>query len=233
MEGSTNYTNVANYEVLAKYYDELLSDEDSFLLWLNYIKKQDCKDILELASGSGLMAKLLKSEGYNVIASDISESMKNVAKNNFDGEYFILNMIDYSLDKKFDLVLCICDSFNYLYEEEIDSFMKSAYKHLNDNGRLIFDMHSIKRIKEFKDEYIEEGYLSDTAYVWTINSDEFDNTINEHFTFYTKDAMIQEHHTQNVFEIEYVKKIMEKYFEVEVIDDFIEDEKVLMIGRKR
>lgn len=233
MEGSTNYTNVANYEVLAKYYDELLSDEDSFLLWLNYIKKQDCKDILELASGSGLMAKLLKSEGYNVIASDISESMKNVAKNNFDGEYFILNMIDYSLDKKFDLVLCICDSFNYLYEEEIDSFMKSAYKHLNDNGRLVFDMHSIKRIKEFKDEYIEEGYLSDTAYVWTINSDEFDNTINEHFTFYTKDAMIQEHHTQNVFEIEYVKKIMEKYFEVEVIDDFIEDEKVLMIGRKR
>lgn len=233
MEGSTNYTNVANYEVLAKYYDELLSDEDSFLLWLNYIKKQNCKDILELASGSGLMAKLLKSEGYNVIASDISESMKNVAKNNFDGEYLILNMIDYSLDKKFDLVLCICDSFNYLYEEEIDSFMKSAYKHLNDNGRLVFDMHSIKRIKEFKDEYIEEGYLSDTAYVWTINSDEFDNTINEHFTFYTKDAMIQEHHTQNVFEIEYVKKIMEKYFEVEVIDDFIEDEKVLMIGKKR
>lgn len=233
MEGSTNYTNVANYEVLAKYYDELLSDEDSFLLWLNYIKKQNCKDILELASGSGLMAKLLKSEGYNVIASDISESMKNVAKNNFDGEYLILNMIDYSLDKNFDLVLCICDSFNYLYEEEIDSFMKSAYKHLNDNGRLVFDMHSIKRIKEFKDEYIEEGYLSDTAYVWTINSDEFDNTINEHFTFYTKDAMIQEHHTQNVFEIEYVKKIMEKYFEVEVIDDFIEDEKVLMIGRKR
>ena len=232
MEGSANSNNVANYDVLARYYDELLSDEKSLFLWLNYIKKQDCKEILELASGSGLMAKILKDNGYNVIASDISENMKQASKNNFDGEYLILNMIDYSLDKKFDLILCICDSFNYLYEDEIESFMKCAHKHLKDNGRLIFDMHSIKRISEFKEEYIEEGYLSDIGYLWTINSDEFDNTINQHFTFYTKDGMIQEHHTQYVYDNDFVKDIMSKYFNVEVIDHFIENEKVLFLGKK-
>ena len=102
MEGSTNNTNVANYEILAKYYDELLSNEEDLSLWIDYVKQKDCKDILELASGSGLLAKRLKQEGYNVIASDISKDMREIAKNNFDGEYLLLNMINYSLDRKFD-----------------------------------------------------------------------------------------------------------------------------------
>lgn len=232
MEGSTNNTNVANYEILAKYYDELLSNEEDLSLWIDYVKQKDCKDILELASGSGLLAKRLKQEGYNVIASDISKDMREIAKNNFDGEYLLLNMTDYSLDKKFDLIICICDSFNYLYEEEIESFIKCAYNHLNDNGRLIFDMHSIKRLTEFKQEFIEEGYLNDIAYYWTINSDEIDNTINQHFTFYTKDGMIQEHHTQYVYDTSLINEYMSKYFKTVIIEDFIEDEKVLVIGEK-
>lgn len=232
MEGSTNNTNVANYEILAKYYDELLSNEEDLSLWIDYVKQKDCKDILELASGSGLLAKRLKQEGYNVIASDISKDMQEIAKNNFDGEYLLLNMIDYSLDRKFDLIICICDSFNYLYEEEIESFIKCAYKHLNDNGRLIFDMHSIKRLNEFKQEFIEEGYLNDIAYYWTINSDEIDSTINQHFTFYTKDGMIQEHHTQYVYDTSLINEYMNKYFKTVIIEDFIEDEKVLVIGEK-
>jgi len=232
MEGSTNNTNVANYEILAKYYDELLSNEEDLSLWIDYVKQKDCKDILELASGSGLLAKRLKQEGYNVIASDISKDMQEIAKNNFDGEYLLLNMIDYSLDKKFNLIICICDSFNYLYEEEIESFIKCAYNHLNDNGRLIFDMHSIKRLAEFKQEFIEEGYLNDIAYYWTINSDDIDNTINQHFTFYTKDGMIQEHHTQYVYDTSLINEYMSKYFKTVIIEDFIEDEKVLVIGEK-
>lgn len=232
MEGSTNNTNVANYEILAKYYDELLSNEEDLSLWIDYVKQKDCKDILELASGSGLLAKRLKQEGYSVIASDISKDMQEIAKNNFDGEYLLLNMTDYSLDRKFDLIICICDSFNYLYEEEIESFIKCAYNHLNDNGRLIFDMHSIKRLTEFKQEFIEEGYLNDVAYYWTINSDEIDNTINQHFTFYTKDGMIQEHHTQYVYDTNLINEYMSKYFKTVIIEDFIEDEKVLVIGEK-
>lgn len=233
MEGSSKSTNVGNYEMLAKYYDELLQDEDSLALWLKYIEEEPFSNVLELASGSGVMASILKKNGYNVIASDISESMKEASKNNFDGEYLLLNMTNYSLDRKFDLILCICDSINYLEYDELDNFFKCAYNHLNSNGRLIFDMHSIKRLEEFKEQYIEEGYVLDTPYQWTIMSDTYDRLINEHFTFYTKDAMIQEHHTQNVFKVDDISKIMDKYFDIRVIDDFVEDEKVLIIGRKK
>lgn len=232
MEGSNK--EVKEYEYLAKYYDYLLGDEDAFDFWLEYINTKDYHTVLELASGSGVLAGILKKQGKEVTASDISKEMKEVATNNFDGEYLILNMIDFDLHKKYDLILCVCDSINYLYEEELEQMFKSVYKHLNDGGRFIFDMHNPKRLKEFDEEYIEEGQIDENVYYqWTINSDTFDRTVNEHFTFYTPEGMIQEQHTQNVFEVDDVKNKLENVgLESEVVMDFIEDEKILFIGTK-
>ncbi len=232
MEGSTNNKNVNIYQVLAKYYDELLQDKEALSLWLDYIEEQEFHSVLELTSGSGVMAGILKSKGHDVIASDISLEMKEASKKNYDGEYLILNMSNYHLNKKFDLILCICDSINYLQLDELDNFFNCAYEHLNAGGRLIFDMHSIKRINEFENEYIEEGFVLGTPYQWTIISDKYDNLLNEHFTFYTKDAIIQEHHTQNVFSIEDVKTKMRNLFNIKIIENFVEDEKILFIGEK-
>lgn len=232
MEGSNK--EVKEYEYLAKYYDYLLGDEEAFNFWLEYINAKDYHTVLELASGSGVLAGILKKQGKEVTASDISKEMKEVATNNFDGEYLILNMIDFDLHKKYDLILCVCDSINYLYEEELEQMFKSVYKHLNDGGRFIFDMHNPKRLKEFDEEYIEEGQIDENVYYqWTINSDTFDRTVNEHFTFYTPERMIQEQHTQNVFEVDDVKNKLENVgLESEVVMDFIEDEKILFIGTK-
>lgn len=232
MEGSNK--EVKEYEYLAKYYDYLLGDEEAFNFWLEYINAKDYHTVLELASGSGVLAGILKKQGKEVTASDISKEMKEVATNNFDGEYLILNMIDFDLHKKYDLILCVCDSINYLYEEELEQMFKSVYKHLNDGGRFIFDMHNPKRLKEFDEEYIEEGQIDENVYYqWTINSDTFDRTVNEHFTFYTPEGMIQEQHTQNVFEVDDVKNKLESVgLESEVVMDFIEDEKILFIGTK-
>lgn len=221
------------YDYLAYYYDALLGDEEAFSYWLKEIEKDQFKSVLELASGSGVMAKILKDKGYEVIASDISLAMKEASKINFDSEYLIINMIDFDLNRKFDLVLCICDSINYLNIDELDSFFKSCYKHLNNGGRLIFDMHHLERLNEFKEEYVEEGDLEDIQYQWTINVDSFDRTINEHFTFYTPDGMIQEQHTQHVFDPNMIiNKMKQIGFEVEYKEDFIKNEKVLFIGRK-
>ena len=232
MEGSNK--EVKEFEYLAKYYDYLLGDEEAFDFWLEYINAKDYHTVLELASGSGVLAGILKKQGKEVTASDISKEMKEVATNNFDGEYLILNMIDFDLHKKYDLILCVCDSINYLYEEELEQMFKSVYKHLNDGGRFIFDMHNPKRLKEFDEEYIEEGQIDENVYYqWTINSDTFDRTVNEHFTFYTPEGMIQEQHTQNVFEPSVVKEKLESVgLESEVVMDFIEDEKILFIGTK-
>ena len=69
MEGSANSRNVSNYEMLAQYYDELLQDEEALSLWLKYIEEERFKTVLELASGSGVMAGILKNKGYDVTAT--------------------------------------------------------------------------------------------------------------------------------------------------------------------
>ena len=69
---------------------------------------------------------------------------------------------------------------------------------LDSNGSI--DSGSIMYNFKDKDEYVEEGTLDDVDYQWTILADNYENTINEHFTFYTSDGMIQEQHTQHVFD---------------------------------
>ena len=80
----------------------LLQDEEALSLWLKYIEEEPFTSVLELASGSGVMAGILKRKGYDITASDISEKMKEVSAKNYDGEYLILNMTDYHLNKKYD-----------------------------------------------------------------------------------------------------------------------------------
>ena len=45
--------------------------------------------------------------------------------------------------------------------------------------------------------------------------------------------MIEENHSQNVFDVDTIRRHMEPYFEIRVIDDFIEDEKLLIVGYKK
>lgn len=236
MGGSLCFKNVRNYQVLSKYYDDLLQDEDSLDVWMEYIEKYvNGKDVLELASGSGVMAGLLQRNGYNVIASDISKDMKTVAVNNFDGEYLIIDMRNYELDKKFDLILSIVDSVNYLDNyDDLSEVFACAYRHLNNGGCIIFDMHHRNRLDEFADEYIEEGYVDGIPYQWTIKSDYETECLYEHFAFYEDDGIVSENHIQHVFNYEKVLSLLENSgFEVHGYPDFIENEKVLVVGVKK
>lgn len=226
---------VENYELLASVYDDLLQDPEAYGLWLEYIKRfTKGKRVLELASGSAIMAKILQDDGYEVIASDISKSMQEAAKRNYDGPYMLIDMTDIKLDERFDLVLCICDSMNYMVDEDmLKRAIKCAYDVLDKGGVYIFDMHDVKRLEEFKEMYIEEGIVDDIAYQWTIQSDAIDMTINEHFAFYLQDKVVEEAHTQRVYPKDTVIRILKDIgFKVTCIDDFIKDEKVLFIGEK-
>lgn len=226
------------YKTLAYYYDELLGDNDSLKLWINQLEKNiKGKKVLELACGSGELAIMLAKKGYDVFATDLSSSMIEVAEKKVhlpNLKFDVMDMTNFQINEKYDAIICFCDSFNYLNNyNEVSLMIKNVYNHLNENGVFIFDTHHSERLNEFENEYIEEGYVNDLAYSWTILSDKINNTLMEHFAFYTTEGLIEEDHLQHVFDIVELKKLMlEGNYQVEVINEFIEAEKALVIGRK-
>lgn len=231
MERSAESRHVGNYERLSYYYDELLQDEEALSLWLDEIEEAPFHSLLELASGSAVITGILERKGYDILASDISEAMKRAAERNYQGEYRILDMTDFHLVRKFDVVICIVDSVNYLDTDELKKCFRCVYDVLNEGGRFYFDMHHPKRLDEFSEEYIEEGSLSDCDYQWTIFSEEEEKLLHEHFVFYTDEGMFEEYHTQFVHDIDDVKAMMEETgFKTVIKEDFVKDEKILVKG---
>ncbi len=224
------------YESLANYYDALVKDDEATLKWCNFVEKNaKGKKVLELACGSGEISNELLKRGYDILATDISESMLSKLKQKYP---YIktkqLDMNDFKFDDKFDTIICFCDSINYLSDYRL--MFRNVYDSLVTGGIFMFDMHSQDRLEEFKEMFIEEGYILNVPYQWTIISNE--NMIHQHFAFYQEDGIIQEQHVQYVFKPqEVIDELKKLNFKIKIYTDFDQEgiktgEKIFFVGEK-
>lgn len=233
---------MSRYEALAKYYESLIQEEEAVVRWFDFtMENGKGKEYLELACGCGDLAFKLAEAGKNVLATDLSPQMIEEAKKRYSSKglsFEIMNMLNFTTEKLFDTICCYCDSFNYLENlEEVKRVFENVYSHLHEKGVFLFDMHTLDRLKEFEDEYIEEGMLDEKiGYQWTISSEE--EKIYQHLAFYTPNGLEEEEHVQTVFDPFQIVELMENIgFEVTCKTDFdqegiVEGEKIFIIGRK-
>lgn len=215
-----------NYTALVKYYDFLLHDELTLTTWINNcLDNKDNLNILDMACGSGNASMIFNELNNHVYAFDISKEMIDLAKqkdvtNKID--YQVKDMLDFNYNVKFDIVVCFMDSLNYINSlDNLKVIFNNVYNHLNDKGKFIFDYHLRERLIEFKEEYIEEGYVLDTPYQWSICSDG-DNLLSR-FVFY-EDILKSEEHIQYIFDIKDLMNILSDIgFKVKI--DNLNDEK--------
>lgn len=230
------------YNVLAKYYDGLVKDEEATLDWVTLIEKHiHKKDLLELACGSGEITLKLAEHGYHIDASDLSAAMIEEAQKKVGADkvnFFVMDMLAFNVSKTYDGIICLCDSINYLIQEEdLASLFKNVYNCLNEDGVFLFDTHSMDRLEEFKEEFYEEGLVADHEYTWSIISDA--PYIYHNFLFYDEEARsFQENHTQRVYEPKQLEMLLSPYFTFEVVTDFVNDgicegEKYFYICKKK
>ncbi|MFV0380242.1 MAG: methyltransferase domain-containing protein [Anaerorhabdus sp.] len=228
------------YKEVAPFYHSLFYDKKAIEDWVTITTENIAgNNILECACGLGDVAAILKKRGKNIIASDQSEEMgKQVKKLYPNLEFIQMDMTNFTVEKCFDGIICYCDSINYLKNiNELKLFLTQAYDHLNVNGKLIFDMHTMLRLEEFKLEYIEEGVVNDVDYLWSIIAK--DKNLIHNFVFYTDSKTIYENHVQYVFSRDEVEScLVDVGFEFVVKTDFIYDgyqdgEKYFYICRKR
>ena len=103
-------------------------------------KKTTGKELLEVACGTGKYTPFL-SEKYNYTGLDLSQDMIDVAQSKFPEQTFIqADMLDFELDKKFDIIVCLFSSIAYLKTyENLQIAIANFYKHLKKGGIVIIE----------------------------------------------------------------------------------------------
>ncbi|MBQ9840240.1 MAG: class I SAM-dependent methyltransferase [Erysipelotrichaceae bacterium] len=230
------------YQTLAPFYDLLVKDDEATQMWVDFTQKYaKGTNILELACGSGEITIALAKLGYSMYGTDLSQEMIDEAQEKEGSElvqWETLDMVQLPLDKKYDSILCYCDSLNYVVQnQDVLTVFEKVYACLEDGGVFLFDIHSLDREVEFAEEYIEEGFLDDVAYQWTIRHE--DHFLYHSFTFYDANGKLeQEQHVQKVHNPLWVKEQLERIgFDVSMYTDFDlegiqEGEKIFYVAKK-
>ena len=134
--------------------------------FLNEIAQTKGK-ILELGVGTGRLFINALKEGADIYGIDISQSMLEVLKKKLTREQrkriSLQNIIDFSFDFKFDLIIAPFRVVMHLLEkEEQIRAINNVFEHLNENGRFIFDVfvpdlsqliNGIDNYTDFEGEY--------------------------------------------------------------------------------
>jgi len=140
------------FKKYSKYYDLLYQnknykDESIFVDSLIKNANPNAKTILDLGCGTGNHDFFLADLGYNITGVDISCEMielaiekKTTPNQKKYLEFYCDDARTFKIDKKFDIVTSLFHVFGYQNtNEDLYSIFRTAWKHLNPEGFLIFD----------------------------------------------------------------------------------------------
>ena len=206
------------YTRLAQYYDLIYADKDyekesEFLKYIfTKYSKNKVTSILDVACGTGNHAKTFKKD-YFVIGIDASKDMVDIAKSKVgDVDFFVENMKDFKLDRSFDAVVCLFNSFSYnLTDEEALSSLKNFAGHLEKNGVIAFDV----MVENMPTTEIHTGVKDDLDIAriskWSKKDKE---TTQVELVYMTRNKnkvdFHVDNHTLRVYGIHHLKKLMKK-----------------------
>ena len=195
------------YKKSAKIYDKILSHVD-YADWAAYIieiaSEHQLEPIhfLDIACGTGSFLNELTQENLVLYGIEISDEMLKYAKSKLSDEVVLKqgDMLNFELNKKFDLITCLFDSINYLPElNDISKFINHASKYLLDNGILIFDAVSQKACKHYFGNYTESDIVDNIEYTRYCHYDFDSNVQITEFTFNENNQLFYEEHHQYIY----------------------------------
>ena len=130
--------------------------------------------VLDLGCGTGTLTGMLASAGYDMIGVDSSGEMLNIALEKKEsagyGEellYLCQDMREFELYGTVKAVISVCDSLNYLLEEEdlLETF-QLVNNYLDPGGIFIFDFNTVyKYATVIGDTTIAEN-REDCSFIW-------------------------------------------------------------------
>ncbi|MGY3765318.1 class I SAM-dependent DNA methyltransferase [Vagococcus vulneris] len=229
---------MASYETFAAIYDEVM-DSSLYNDWLEFTKRHMSDKghaVLELACGTGILSILLANEGYDVTGVDLSHDMIRLAdkrgrENKTDVVFKQGDMLQLDDISKYNMVTCYSDSLCYMPNEQavLDVFT-GVHKSLKDDGRFIFDVHSIFQIEEMFKEYSYHYQTDDFAFLWESYPGVNEFSVEHFLTFFIKETddrfvRVDELHEERTYELDtYISLLQDAGFSsVDICADFTDD----------
>ena len=147
----------SDFETIADYYDALYVNEKEYSSEAAAVKKLLTKhgapeqaDLLVLACGTGGHIPYFKDD-YRVSGLDLSEDMLALARKKFpDLRFHSGNLIDFTLEKDFDAIICLYGSIGFVKTiDNLRASMNRIAAHLRPDGLALITPWSTA--EDFKD----------------------------------------------------------------------------------
>lgn len=134
--------------------------------------RQERNTILDLGCGTGTLTELLARRGYDMIGVDNAQEMLQAAmekreRSGLDILYLLQDMRELELYGTVGTVVSVCDSLNYLLEEEdiVQTFLR-VNNYLYPQGIFVFDFNTVyKYAVQIGDATIAEN-REDCSFIW-------------------------------------------------------------------
>ena len=213
---------MASYESFARVYD-LFMDNIPYEEWGEYLHGLlldfGVKDglVLELGCGTGSMTELLAGWGYDMIGVDNSVEMLEIAQekkaqSGHDILYLLQDMREFELYGTVGAVVSVCDSMNYITEEEdLLQVFKLVNNYLDPGGVFLFDMNTIYKYRDMLGDTVIAENREESSFIWENWYDE-EERINEYeITFFVREEKelfrrFTEIHYQRGYTLEEMKR---------------------------
>lgn len=165
---------------IARYYDDLMAGVP-YCLWVDYLEALlkrvhfTPQTVLDAACGTGNVSEILSARGYEVVGADIAPGMIEVAKAKQSRvEYYVQDMAELDLGRRFDLAISLFDSLNYITDvDHLAKAIKSVGKHVVEGGYFIFDINTDYALSH---HFFDQANLASDHYPHYIWSSEYDHT---------------------------------------------------------
>ena len=128
--------------------------------------------VLDLGCGTGNMTELLAKEGYDMIGVDNAEEMLEIAmekreKSGHDILYLLQDMREFELYGTVRAVVSVCDSVNYIDEEEdLTEVFRLVNNYLDPGGVFIFDFNTLYKYREILGDRTIAENREDCSFMW-------------------------------------------------------------------
>ena len=176
--------------------------------------------VLELGCGTGNMTEILAQSGYDMIGVDNAEEMLEIAiekrmKSGLDILYLQQDMREFELYGTVKAIVSVCDSVNYiLEEEELEEVFRLVNNYLDPGGVFIFDFNTVYKYREILGDQTIAENREECSFIWDnyyyeeerINEYELRLFIREEDSeLYRK---YQETHFQKAYDLETMKRLI-------------------------